>query len=149
MVSFMAARLARIHMAKNASGNAFLSSKKKIEELILAQESGLEMEDLKGGEVFELQHHHLLTCLEKTTEREFTEMDMTQSGHGAPNKITSTPPLTPVPSIQSLDQRRTGCCARRPNTKKYQILLPGYRLARSSLHMPYWWRVVPLLRIKK
>ena len=54
-------------MAKNASGNAFLSSKKKIEELILAQESGLEMEDLKGGEVFELQHHHLLTCLEKTT----------------------------------------------------------------------------------
>ena len=59
--------MARIHMAKNASGNAYLSSKKKIEELILAHESGLEMEDLKGGEVFELQHHHLLTCLEKTT----------------------------------------------------------------------------------
>ena len=65
-------------------------------------------------------------------DREFTEMDM-QSGRGAPNKITSTPPLTPVPSIQSLDQRRTGCCARRPNSKKYQVGRWQHRSASSSV----------------
>lgn len=65
---FQKARLARIRMAKNASGNAFLNSKKKLEERMLARESGLELEDdYKDEDLFELQHHHLLTCLEKTT----------------------------------------------------------------------------------
>lgn len=60
------ARLARIRMAKNASGAAFITSKKRAEEVVLARESGLEVDDYKE-DIFELQHHHLLTCLEKTT----------------------------------------------------------------------------------
>ncbi|XP_036358514.1 potassium voltage-gated channel subfamily D member 1 [Octopus sinensis] len=60
------ARLARIRMAKNASGAAFITSKKRTEEVVLARESGLEVDDYKE-DIFELQHHHLLTCLEKTT----------------------------------------------------------------------------------
>ena len=55
-------------MAKNSAGAAFLNSKKKLEELLAARESGLELDsELKESDVFGLQHHHLLTCLEKTT----------------------------------------------------------------------------------
>ena len=53
-------------MAKNASGAAFLRAKKKAEERMQARESGLEV-DPQEGDVFEMQHHHLLSCLEKTT----------------------------------------------------------------------------------
>ncbi len=61
------ARLARIRMAKNASGAAFIDAKKKNEQRIAQRESGLEVEELKEEDMFALQHHHLLTCLEKTT----------------------------------------------------------------------------------
>lgn len=62
------ARLTRIRMAKNSAGAAFLNSKKKLEERMAARESGLEVDaELKDNDVFGLQHHHLLTCLEKTT----------------------------------------------------------------------------------
>lgn len=60
------ARLARIRMAKNASGAAFLNSKKRAEEIMIARESGLELDEYKE-DIFEMQHHHLLSCLEKTT----------------------------------------------------------------------------------
>ncbi|XP_046575263.1 potassium voltage-gated channel protein Shal-like isoform X3 [Haliotis rubra] len=62
------ARLARIRMAKNASGAAFLNSKKRAEEIMIARESGLELDEYKE-DIFEMQHHHLLSCLEKTTGR--------------------------------------------------------------------------------
>ena len=68
LLCFQKARLARIRMAKNASGKAFISHKKKMEERMLARESGLEIDmDLKDEDVFNMQHHHLLTCLEQTT----------------------------------------------------------------------------------
>ena len=53
-------------MAKNASGAAFLSSKKRHEERMRQREMGMDV-DFKDEDVFELQHHHLLNCLEKTT----------------------------------------------------------------------------------
>ncbi|XP_067683894.1 potassium voltage-gated channel protein Shal-like isoform X3 [Haliotis asinina] len=62
------ARLARIRMAKNASGVAFLNSKKRAEDIKMAEESGLELDEYKE-DIFEMQHHHLLSCLEKTTGR--------------------------------------------------------------------------------
>ncbi|VDI27582.1 potassium voltage-gated channel Shal-related subfamily D member 2 [Mytilus galloprovincialis] len=60
------ARLARIRMAKNASGAAFISSKKRAEERLRAKESGIELDDCQEN-FLEMQHHHLLSCLEKTT----------------------------------------------------------------------------------
>ena len=70
VVYLQKARLARIRMAKNASGNAFINRKKKMEERMLARESGLDIDlELKDEDVFNMQHHHLLTCLEKTTVR--------------------------------------------------------------------------------
>ncbi|XP_067683892.1 potassium voltage-gated channel protein Shal-like isoform X1 [Haliotis asinina] len=105
------ARLARIRMAKNASGVAFLNSKKRAEDIKMAEESGLELDEYKE-DIFEMQHHHLLSCLEKTTDREFTELEMTFNG--APTKPSETPPPSPDPSLASLQRRRnTGCCAPR------------------------------------
>nr|KAG5708429.1 hypothetical protein BaRGS_026156 [Batillaria attramentaria] len=99
------ARLARIRMAKNASGAEFMKAKKRLEEAVLAQESGLDVEPDHQEGIFALQHHHLLSCLEKTTNREFVEMDMTFNG--APNKPSETPPPSPDPSLgaehQTLD----------------------------------------------
>lgn len=53
-------------MAKNASGAAFISSKKRAEERLRAKESGIELDDAPEN-FLEMQHHHLLSCLEKTT----------------------------------------------------------------------------------
>ena len=53
-------------MAKNASGAAFINNKKKLDERIHAKESGIEVDE-HDEDVFQLQHHHLLNCLEKTT----------------------------------------------------------------------------------
>lgn len=62
------ARQARIRMAKNASGAAFLNSKKRAEEMALAQESGMDLgEVFRDQDKFNMQHHHLLNCLENTT----------------------------------------------------------------------------------
>jgi len=61
-------RLARIHAAKALANKTFLRGKQKAEALLLARESGLEnTDDLNDVDVFQLQHHHLLTCLERTT----------------------------------------------------------------------------------
>lgn len=64
------ARLARIRIAKASSGAAFLNKKRAAEARLAAQESGIDMDDSYNDEdIFELQHHHLLQCLEKTTVR--------------------------------------------------------------------------------
>uniref|UniRef100_A0A182LT74 Uncharacterized protein n=1 Tax=Anopheles culicifacies TaxID=139723 RepID=A0A182LT74_9DIPT len=62
------ARLARIRIAKAGASAAFASKKKAAESRLAAQESGIELDDNYNDEdIFELQHHHLLRCLEKTT----------------------------------------------------------------------------------
>lgn len=66
--NFQKARLARIRIAKASSGAAFASKKKAAEARLAAQESGIELDDnYREEDIFELQHHHLLRCLEKTT----------------------------------------------------------------------------------
>lgn len=45
-----------------------MTKKKAAEARLAAQESGLEMDEFtKEEDIFEMQHHHLLRCLEKTT----------------------------------------------------------------------------------
>ena len=63
------ARLARIKLAKASSGVAFANKKKASEARLAAQEAGLDIEGHKEDDIFEMQHHHLLRCLEKTTVR--------------------------------------------------------------------------------
>merc|ERR1712086_949997 len=64
------ARLARIQIAKATSGAAFVSKKKAAEAKIAAKAAGLPYDENFKEDVFELQHHHLLRCLEKTTDSE-------------------------------------------------------------------------------
>jgi hypothetical protein len=61
------ARLARIQIAKATSGAAFVSKKKAVEARIAAMAAGLPVDDNGREDIFEIQHHHLLRCLEKTT----------------------------------------------------------------------------------
>ena len=63
------ARLARIQIAKATSGAAFVSKKKSAEARLAAKEAGMPVDDDGKEDIFELQHHHLLRCLEKTTVR--------------------------------------------------------------------------------
>lgn len=60
--------MARIRIVKNASGQALFSKKKAHEARVQAFEQGiLSLESLKDEDIFEIQHHHLLQCLERAT----------------------------------------------------------------------------------
>ena len=54
-------------MAKNASSAGFISAKKRAEEMMMATHAGVDLDGNHKEDIFEMQHHHLLSCLEKTT----------------------------------------------------------------------------------
>ncbi|GIY35913.1 potassium voltage-gated channel protein Shal [Caerostris darwini] len=111
--------MARIRIAKATTGAAFVSKKKAVEARIAARESGQEVEDFPD-DIFELQHHHLLRCLEKTTDREFVEHEVNYNGQ--PNRPASTPPFSPLPSLSSAENIiLQSCCGRRCSKKSYQV----------------------------
>ncbi|GCB74753.1 hypothetical protein scyTo_0003844 [Scyliorhinus torazame] len=70
------ARLARIRVAKTGSANAFMQSKHNgllsdsLEQMSNDEEQALVS---KSGPSFQRQHHHLLHCLEKTTNHNFVD----------------------------------------------------------------------------
>ncbi|CAJ0931036.1 unnamed protein product, partial [Mesorhabditis belari] len=106
------ARLARIRIVKNASGQALFNKKKAHEARMRAFEQGLlSFDALRDEDIFEIQHHHLLQCLEKATEREFVEADVAFEG-----AVRATPPLTPSSSSSQLRRRQSTsgwCCVKR------------------------------------
>lgn len=66
-----------------------MSKKKAAEARLAAQESGLQLDDnYKEEDIFELQHHHLLRCLEKTTVRSATLLS-------SPRLLTTPSPRYP------------------------------------------------------
>ena len=93
------ARLARIRLAKATSGAAFLSKKRAVESRLLAQESGLGMDEngedhwLREEDIFELQHHHLLRCLEKATVSCSASFDYWPDTCSRMNKLVAVWPL--------------------------------------------------------
>ncbi|CAK1546623.1 unnamed protein product [Leptosia nina] len=116
------ARLARIRIAKASSGAAFVSKKKAAEARLAAQESGVELDDAgRDEDIFELQHHHLLRCLERTTDREFVEMENPFNGAakrpGSPSPLASPAHSGRAPALLACCAR-CGCCP-----QKYQVLL--------------------------
>lgn len=60
------ARQARIRLARNATSNAFVAAKKRREHSLDDTNAVLDKSCINP---FELQHHHLLRCLELTTVR--------------------------------------------------------------------------------
>ncbi|EFO13422.1 hypothetical protein LOAG_15107 [Loa loa] len=53
----------------------------------------LSFDSLKDDDIFEIQHRHLLQCLEKATERELIERDIVSS-----DNLRTTPPISPSTS---------------------------------------------------
>ncbi|KAJ6215369.1 hypothetical protein RDWZM_009869, partial [Blomia tropicalis] len=87
---------------------------------------------VSGEDIFELQHHHLLQCLERTTDREFVELEAAYPGpSGVGNSVNvgenigSTPQLSPIASVTILENPNSTfgscfrmCCGNRSNNVK-------------------------------
>uniref|UniRef100_A0A1I7WUG6 DUF3399 domain-containing protein n=1 Tax=Heterorhabditis bacteriophora TaxID=37862 RepID=A0A1I7WUG6_HETBA len=79
----------------------------------------LSFDALRDEDIFEIQHHHLLQCLEKATvcvcfnyvEREFVEADVAFEGS------RETPPMSETSSLSNVKnaKRRKGWCCVRGN----------------------------------
>ncbi|KAK2841356.1 hypothetical protein Q7C36_012935 [Tachysurus vachellii] len=121
-------RLARIRLAKKGITNAFLQYK---------DEGGLQEYDgdsgalcLKNRSSFEHQHHHLLHCLEKTTNHEFTdeltysEMCMAESVGFRTSRSTS---------ISSQQGVSTSCCPRRAKRRAIRLANSTVSVSRGSI----------------
>jgi len=115
------ARLARIQIAKATSGAAFVAKKRAAEARLAAQEAGIHLDDDVNENIFELQHHHLLRCLEKTTDREFIDMDLPFNGVGISNKNKrNSVSFPPSPTNSELPTGCLACCCGNKNDKDSQ-----------------------------
>ncbi|KAF4110263.1 potassium voltage-gated channel subfamily D member 1 [Onychostoma macrolepis] len=120
-------RLARIRLAKKGTTNAFLQFKEEVGFQDRDSDSAL---CLKNRSSFEHQHHHLLHCLEKTTNHEFTdeltfsEMCMTESVGYRTSRSTS---------ISSHQGVSTSCCPRRAKRKAIRLANSTVSVSRGSV----------------
>ncbi|XP_056130983.1 potassium voltage-gated channel subfamily D member 3-like [Lampris incognitus] len=134
------ARLARIRISKTGSSTAFLYSKRNglFNETLELTGSPDEQRLSKSTSLLESQHHHLLHCLEKTTNHEFVDEQCYQQSYleGVPQNYQSR-----SPSLASQDGVTGTCCTRR--SKKQHTPLPNasgpagahmHPLAHTHLH---------------
>ncbi|XP_077370357.1 A-type voltage-gated potassium channel KCND1 [Festucalex cinctus] len=118
-------RLARIRMAKKGTTNAFLQYKE--DRALGDRDSDSSALCVRNKSAFEHQHHHLLHCLEKTTNHEFTdelnysELCITESVGFRTSRSTS------LSSQQGAPNHSTGCCPRRVRRRA------AMRLANSTV----------------
>ncbi|XP_035377703.1 potassium voltage-gated channel subfamily D member 3 isoform X2 [Electrophorus electricus] len=118
------ARLARMRISKTGSSNAFLHSKRNgmlNQALELTQlpfrmklsDEGSTGEDRhlnKTTSLIESQHHHLLHCLEKTTNHEFVDEQLFEQSY-LESALQSLPSRSP--SLSSQEGITGTCCSRR------------------------------------
>ena len=106
------ARMARIRIAKATSGAAFVNKKKATEARLAAVEKGMiDPADQGAEDIFELQHHHLLRCLEKTTDREFVELEL-QFNSTAKAATEEKTALVPDVLVRTAIQNILNCCGK-------------------------------------
>ncbi|XP_010215129.1 PREDICTED: potassium voltage-gated channel subfamily D member 3 isoform X2 [Tinamus guttatus] len=108
------ARLARIRVAKTGSSNAYLHSKRNgllNEALELTGSTDDEQHMTKGTSLIESQHHHLLHCLEKTTNHEFIDEQLFEQN--CMESSMQNYPSSRSPSLSSHHGLATSCCSRR------------------------------------
>ncbi|KAJ8783072.1 hypothetical protein J1605_009680 [Eschrichtius robustus] len=113
------ARLARIRAAKSGSANAYMQSKRN--GLLSNQLQSSEDEQAfvgKSGSSFETQHHHLLHCLEKTTNHEFVDEQVFEES--CMEVATVNRPSSRSPSVSSQQGVTSTCCSRR-HKKTFRI----------------------------
>ncbi|XP_011475476.1 potassium voltage-gated channel subfamily D member 3 isoform X2 [Oryzias latipes] len=124
------ARLARIRLTKTESSSAFLHSKRNglfNEALELTSSTKEEQHLGKSSSLLESQHHHLLHCLEKTTNHEFVDEQYYQQSY-LEGGLQNYPQRSP--SLSSQDGVTGTCCSRR--NKKHNTPL---RNASGPAHM--------------
>ncbi|KAK7807829.1 hypothetical protein U0070_025003 [Myodes glareolus] len=137
------ARLARIRAAKSGSANAYMQSKRNgllsnqlqvqtnpslgcnhgLISMIVIQFHLTSSEDepafvSKSGSSFETQHHHLLHCLEKTTNHEFVDEQVFEES--CMEVATVNRPSSHSPSMSSQQGITSTCCSRR-HKKTFRI----------------------------
>ncbi|ELR49126.1 Potassium voltage-gated channel subfamily D member 3, partial [Bos mutus] len=124
------ARLARIRVAKTGSSNAYLHSKRNglLNEALELLGTPEEENMGKTTSLIESQHHHLLHCLEKTTNHEFIDEQMFEQN--CMESSMQNYPSTRSPSLSSHPGLTTTCCSRR---SKKTTHLPNSNLPATRL----------------
>ncbi|CAF1007758.1 unnamed protein product [Rotaria sordida] len=121
------ARQTRIRLARNATSNAFVAAKRRREQNLDDTNSSADKNIVNP---FELQHHHLLRCLELTTDREFVEMgpDILMSSGGGTSLVPGNSAITGLGRFSSrysqslLNPQTWWCCrGRRRRNTSYKI----------------------------
>ncbi|XP_006269097.2 potassium voltage-gated channel subfamily D member 1 isoform X1 [Alligator mississippiensis] len=104
-------RLARIRLAKSGTTKAFLQYKHSndLEEL----DGHPQAPGLRTCSAFELQHHHLLHCLEKTTNHEFAAERGVSPGARSGRSLSLSSSGAPSPG--------GSCCPRRPRHRPLRL----------------------------
>ncbi|KAM4020394.1 A-type voltage-gated potassium channel KCND1 [Anomaloglossus baeobatrachus] len=120
-------RLARIRLAKSNTTNAFLRYK---ESGGLEENTELHALCVKNRSAFELQHHHLLHCLEKTTCHEFTDEHTYSEALMTESIGYRTSRSTSVSSQQGLT---TSCCPRRAKRRAIRLANSTVSVSRGSM----------------
>ncbi|XP_033862931.3 potassium voltage-gated channel subfamily D member 1-like [Acipenser ruthenus] len=121
-------RLARIRLAKSGTTNAFLQYKEH--GGLQDHGSGNQALCIRNRSAFEHQHNHLLHCLEKTTNHEFTdehtynEVCMAESMGYRTSRSTS---------ISSQQGQSTSCCSRRAKRRAIRLANSTVSVSRGSI----------------
>ncbi|XP_039631213.1 potassium voltage-gated channel subfamily D member 1 isoform X2 [Polypterus senegalus] len=121
-------RLARIRLAKSGTTNAFLQYKEHggLED----RHSGSQALCVRNRSSFEQQHHHLLHCLEKTTNHEFTDEHTYSEVCMAESVGYRTSRSTSISSHQGLS---TSCCPRRAKRRAIRLANSTVSVSRGSV----------------
>ncbi|KAG9280254.1 potassium voltage-gated channel subfamily D member 2 [Astyanax mexicanus] len=115
-------RLSRIRAAKSGGANAYLQYKRNgllaDAEEEASKEAGKALV-CKVNPTFETQHHHLLHCLEKTTNHEFVDE---QTYETSCMEVSMVKPSTSrSSSVSSSPHGLTSCCSRRNKRKSFNV----------------------------
>uniref|UniRef100_A0A087XBM2 Potassium voltage-gated channel, Shal-related subfamily, member 2 n=1 Tax=Poecilia formosa TaxID=48698 RepID=A0A087XBM2_POEFO len=120
-------RLARIRAAKIRGTNAYMRYKQNgllidaLEEKA-SKEAGQALVGKSASPPFESQHHHLLHCLEKTTNHEFVDEQTFQANCMEISVVNKSGSRTS--SLSSSPHGLSSCCSRR-HRKKSSFSLPS------------------------
>ncbi|XP_051746029.1 potassium voltage-gated channel subfamily D member 2 isoform X1 [Ctenopharyngodon idella] len=114
-------RLARIRAAKSGGANAYLQYKRNgmladVEEA--SKEAGQALV-CKTNPTFETQHHHLLHCLEKTTNHEFVDEQTYETS--CMEVSLAKPSMSRSSSMSSSPHGLSSCCTRRNKRKSFNV----------------------------
>ncbi|XP_006005474.1 potassium voltage-gated channel subfamily D member 1 [Latimeria chalumnae] len=121
-------RLARIRLAKSGTTNAFMQYKQN--GAFEDPDNGSQALCIRNRSSFEQQHHHLLHCLEKTTNHEFTDEQTYSEVCMAESMGYRTSRSTSVSSHQGLG---TSCCPRRAKKRAIRLANSTVSVSRGSM----------------